>query len=304
MTAPSLQAPSRRDETGDGTGATVRRLRRARSHSPLDYARSWWLRGFAVAVFLALYAPIAVLIAFSFNDSRRNIVWQGFTFEYYAKAWNNAELFQAFVNSLTIAATSTLVSTILGTCAALVLWRFRFPGRPLYEGLTSLPIVIPEICMGVAMMAFFNRVGWPTDLSWPWVLGNITIAHIAFSFPFVTIIVRARLVGFNRELEEAARDLGASEFQILRDIVLPYLKPGLIAGAMIAFVLSLDDFVITFFTAGPNSVTLPIKIFSMIRFGVSPEINAASTILILITVTATVIGVYMQRPSRTATGKE
>jgi len=302
MTAQSLPGETKAGKPS--APVSSRKAARGRAHSPLDYARSWWLRIVAAAIFVMLYAPIAMLIAFSFNDSRRNIVWQGFTFEYYVKAWNNDALIQAFVNSLTIAVTSTLVSTILGTCAALTLWRFRFPGRALYEGLTSLPIVIPEICMGVAMMAFFSRVGWPTDLPWPWVLGNITIAHIAFSFPFVAIIVRARLVGFNRELEEAARDLGANEFQVLRDIVLPYLRPGLIAGAMIAFVLSLDDFVITFFTAGPNSATLPIQIFSMIRFGVSPEINAASTILILITVAATLVGASVVRPGRAVTREE
>lgn len=265
---------------------------------PVDYSRRSWLRSLIAVIFVLLYLPLAVLVAFSFNDSRRNIVWQGFTTDYYVKAVQDDTLVQAFINSLTIACVSTVVSTALGTMAALLLWRFRFPGRPVYEGLTSLPIVIPEICMGVAMMTFYAKIGWPTDLPWPLILGKITIAHIAFTFPFVTIIVRARLVGFNRELEEASNDLGASEWQTLRHIVLPYLKPGIIAGSLIGFVLSLDDFVITFFTAGPNSVTLPIKIFSMIRFGVSPTINAASTILIVVSVTATLLAVWVYGPSR------
>lgn len=269
---------------------------------PLDYTRRWWLRLVVAFTFLTLYAPIVTLIAYSFNDSRRNIVWRGFTFKYYEKAWNNDSLFEAFVNSLSIALVNTLISTILGVLVAIALWRFRFAGKAVYEGFMMLPIVIPEICMGVAMMAFFARIGWPTDWPWPLTLLNITIAHIAFSFPFVAVIVRARLVGFNRELEDASKDLGASEWQTMRYIVLPYLWPGVIAGALIAFTLSLDDFVITFFTAGPNSITLPVKIFSMIRFSVTPEVNAAATVLIVITVIATVAAMRLQAPARGATG--
>jgi spermidine/putrescine transport system permease protein len=152
--------------------------------------------------------------------------------------------------------------------------------------------------MGVAMMAFFAWIGWPNDLPWPFSLTNIVIAHVAFSFPFVAVIVRARLAGFNRELEDAAKDLGATEWRTLVDIVVPYLKPGLIAGALIAFTLSLDDFVITFFTAGPDTITLPVKIFSMVRFSVTPEVNAASTVLIVITVVATVIAMRLQTPNK------
>jgi len=275
-----------------GTAAAPRR-RRERI-GPLEYGRRWWMRTILAVIFLLLYAPIVTLIAFSFNDSRRNIVWQGFTFDYYGKALNNDSLIQAFVNSLTIGVLNVVFATILGTLVALSLWRFRFPGRAAYEGATALPIVIPEICMGVAMMAFFARIGWPTDLPWPLNLANIAIAHIAFSFPFVAVIVRGRLSGFNRELEEASRDLGASEWQTLLLIVLPFLKPALVAGALVSFTLSLDDFVITFFTSGPETITLPVKIFSMVRFGATPEVNAASTVLILITVIATVAAMRLQ----------
>ena len=267
---------------------------------PLDYTRRWWLRLAVGATFLLLYAPIVQLVAFSFNDSRRNIVWRGFTTKYYEKAMANDSLIEAFVNSLSIAVVSTLVSTVLGVLVAIALWRFRFPGKAAYEGFMALPIVIPEICMGVAMMAFFARVGWPTGLPWPLSLANIAIAHIAFSFPFVAITVRGRLIGFNRELEEASKDLGASEWQTLRHVVLPYLRPGIIAGALIAFTLSLDDFVITFFTAGPNSITLPVKIFSMLRFSVTPEVNAASTVLIAVTVLAVVAAMAFQKPAQAA----
>lgn len=275
---------------------TLRRRRRT-PIGPLEYTRRWWLRLLVALTFVMLYAPIVALVAFSFNDSRRNIVWRGFTLKYYEKAWNNDSLIDAFVNSLTIAVLNTGLATVLGVLAAVFLWRFRFPGKAAYEGFVALPIVIPEICMGVAMMAFFARIGWPTDLPWPFSLSSITIAHVAFSFPFVAVIVRARLMGFNRELEDAAKDLGANEWQTMRDVVLPYLRPGVIAGALIAFTLSLDDFVITFFTAGPETITLPVKIFSMVRFSVTPEVNAASTVLIAITVIATALTLRLQSPS-------
>ncbi len=268
---------------------------------PLDYARRWWMQLTLLGVFVFLYAPIVTLVAFSFNNSRRNIVWRGFTFKYYEKAWNNDSLFEAFTNSLTIALVSTIVSTILGAVVAVLLWRFRFPLKGAYEGVSSLPIVIPEICMGVAMLAFFARVGWPSGLPWPLNLGAITIAHISFSFPFVAVVVRARLASFNRELEEAARDLGASEWQTFRDVLIPHMRPGLVAGALLAFTLSLDDFVITFFTSGPDTVTFPVKVYSMVRFSVTPEVNAASTALIVITLVLTTLALWMQNRTQGST---
>ena len=251
-------------------------------------------------MFIALYAPIITLIVFSFNDSRRNVVWRGFTTKYYLKAWNNESLFEAFTNSLVIAIATTIIATILGTMVALLLWRFRFPFKPMYEGFMALPIVIPEICMGVAMLAFFSRVtGFPTDWIWPFNLSAITAAHIAFSFPFVAIIVRARMGGFNRELEDASKDLGASEWQTFWFVIFPYMKPGIVAGALLAFTLSLDDFVITFFTSGPGTLTFPVKVYSMVRFSVTPEVNAASTVLVVITVLITVIAMRIQSPEKT-----
>jgi len=265
---------------------------------PLDYARRWWMKLFLGVMFAMLYAPIFTLMMFSFNDSKRNVVWKGFTFKYYIKAWNNDSLFLAFTNSLTIAVLSTILSTIIGGMVALTLWRFRFPGKPAYEGFMALPIVVPEICMGVAMLVFFARIGWPAGMPWPLNLSAITIAHVAFSFPFVAVVVRARMSGFNRELEEAAKDLGASEWQTFRDVILPFMKPGLIAGALLAFTLSLDDFVITFFTSGPDTVTFPVKVYSMVRFSVTPEVNAASTLLIVITVIATALAMKIQSPDK------
>lgn len=267
---------------------------RRQAIGPLDYSRRLWIRASLLATFVFLYAPIVTLIAFSFNDSRRNIVWRGFTMKYYEKAWNNESLLEAFTNSLSIAFFSTIISTVLGTMVAVMLWRFRFPFKGAYEGAMALPIVIPEICMGIAMLAFFARVGWPTGLPWPLNLSAITIAHISFSFPFVAVVVRARLVNFNRELEEAGKDLGASEWQIFRDILLPFLRPGIVAGALLAFTLSLDDFVITFFTSGPDTITFPVKVYSMVRFSVTPEVNAASTVLIVITVMLTSMALWLQ----------
>lgn len=277
--------------------------RRRANHNPLDYYRRLSMRLALIGTLIFLYGPILTLVAFSFNDSRRNIVWHGFTFKYYEKAWHNDELILAFTNSLTIALISTLVSIVLGALAAYVLWRFRFPAKAGYEGAIALPIVIPEICMGVAMMAFFARIGWPQDLPWPFNLSAITIAHIAFSFPFVAIVVRARLAGFNRELAESARDLGANEYQLFRDVIVPHMRPGLLAGGLLAFTLSLDDFVITFFTSGPNTVTFPVKIYSMVRFSVTPEVNAASTALIAITILLTALALRLQnRNNITHTG--
>jgi len=261
---------------------------------PLEYTRRTWMRLTLLATFVFLYAPIVTLIAFSFNDSRRNIVWRGFTTKYYEKALGNDDLIEAFVNSLTIALLSTVIATVLGALTALLLWRFRFPGKPVYEGAMALPIVIPEICMGVAMLAFFAKVGWPSGLPWPLSLSAIIIAHVSFSFPFVAVVVRARLAGFNQELAEAARDLGANEWRVFWDVMVPFMRPGLVAGALLAFTLSLDDFVITFFTSGPDTVTFPVKVYSMVRFSVTPEVNAASTVLIVLTVVLTGIALWMQ----------
>lgn len=278
--------------------AVARPVRGREPAGPLEYTRRLWLQLTVAAALLFLYAPIITLIMFSFNDSRRNIVWRGFTLKYYERALDNDSLIQAFANSLTIAFLSTLTSVVLGALVAVLLWRFRFPGKAPYEGAMALPIVIPEICMGIAMLVFFARIGWPTGLPWPLNLGAITIAHISFSFPFVAMVVRARLANFNRELEEAAKDLGATEWQTFRDVLIPFMRPGLLAGGLLAFTLSLDDFVITFFTSGPDTVTFPVKVYSMVRFSVTPEVNAASAVLIVITVVSTAVAMWLQNRSQ------
>jgi len=265
---------------------------------PLDYLARWPLRLWVGGVLAFLYIPLLTLMAFSFNTSKRNIVWRGFTLDWYDKVFHNTDLLVAFANSMTIAALSTVISVVLGGMTAILLWRFRFPGKPLLEGTLALPIVVPEICLGIAFLVFFaDVVPWPTELPWPFNLGAITIAHVSFSFSFVALVVRARLASFNKELEEAARDLGAGEWRILVDILLPHMRPGLIAGGLLAFTLSLDDFVITFFTSGPDTTTFPVKVYSMVRFSVTPEVNAASTLLIVLTLTLTAVALKLQSTS-------
>jgi len=267
----------------------------AKRRAPLEYNKRWQMRLWLFGVFFFLYAPLIALIAFSFNDSKRTTVWRGFTFKHYDKLFHNEDLQIAFGNSLTIALLATLISLVIGALAAILLWRYRFIGRTVVEGAFTLPLVVPEICMGVSMLLFFTRVlPWPNDLPWPLSLGSIIIAHVSFCFPFVALVVGARLASFNKEQEEAARDLGANDWQAFRDVLLPHIKPALIAGGLLAFTLSLDDFVITFFTSGPNTITFPVKIYSMLRFSVTPEVNAASTMLILLTILLMVVMMVVQ----------
>lgn len=265
------------------------------ARAPLEYSRTLWMRLWVGAVMVFLYAPLVVLMIFSFNDSKRNVVWRGFTTKYYEKALGNDVLVEALVNSLTIAALATIASLILGAVAAVMLWRFRFPLKGAVDGTISLPIIVPEICMGVAFLIFFAKwLEWPTDLIWPFNLGAIVIAHITFCFPFVTMVVRSRLASFNREQEEAAKDLGAGEWAVFRDVLIPHMKPALVAGALLSFTLSLDDFVITYFTSGPDTITFPVKVYSMVRFSVTPEVNAASTLLIILTIVLTAVALKLQ----------
>jgi spermidine/putrescine transport system permease protein len=262
--------------------------------APLEYTKTLWMRSWVLATMIFLYAPLVVLMAFSFNDSKYNFIWRGFTLKYYEKAYANTALVEALVNSLTIAFFATVVSLVLGAMAGVMLWRFRFPFKGAVDGTMSLPIIVPEICLGVGMLIFFNWIQWPNDFVWPINLMSITIAHITFCFPFVTMVVRSRMESFNKEEEEAAKDLGATEWHAFRDVLIPHMKPSLVAGALLAFTLSLDDFVITFFTSGPDTATFPVKVYSMVRFSVTPEVNAASTVLIILTVALTAIALKVQ----------
>ncbi|MBI4769113.1 MAG: ABC transporter permease [Chloroflexi bacterium] len=239
----------------------------------------------ALLIFVFLYAPILILIVFSFNNTRSLAVLTGFSTEWYTALASNDELLQAARNSLLIGLLATVGSTVIGTLTALAMDRFRFRLRTAFDANLYLPLVIPEIVMGISLLLFFNQAIFPAlrvfGLRTGNGLGTITIAHIAFDIPFVYVIVRARLADFDRRLEEAAQDLGADEWRTFRRVTLPLLMPGIIGGALMAFTLSLDDYLITFFTKGVGSTTMPLYIYSLVRRGVNPQINALSSLLLL-----------------------
>jgi spermidine/putrescine transport system permease protein len=250
---------------------------------------SLWLRIYSLFVYGFIYAPILILIIFSFNTQKLNVHWEGFTFHWYGVLFNDAQILLATRNTLLIAFISTLVATIIGTMAALAMYRYRFPLYNASETVMYIPIVIPEVVMGISLLVFFVMINFTLGLS------TITLSHIAFSIPFVALVVRARLHGYDKAIDEAAMDLGANELTTFRRVTLPTIMPGVLAGAMLALTLSLDDYVITYFTAGPGSTTLPLRVFSMVKTAVTPEINALSTIWVLIIFILLMIGQIAQR---------
>jgi len=237
---------------------------------------SGWLWCAAIAAYVFLYAPLAIVVLFSFNDSRLNAQWVGFTFAWYEKLLHNEAMLIAARNSLVIALAAAAVSTLLGTMAGFALHRYR---PRLLPALVLATIAVPEILMGVSLLIFFVLLNITLGML------SITLAHITFCIGFVALVVRARLAGMDESLTEAARDLGATPAQAFRWVTLPLIMPGIIAGALMAFTLSLDDFVITFFTAGAGSTTLPLQIYTMVKIAVTPEVNAVSTLLMLVTLT-------------------
>lgn len=243
----------------------------------------------AIGIFLFLYVPIVVLIIFSFNENRFVSTWTGFSLDWYRVLFQDSQMGSAFRLSLWVATWSTIISTILGTLAALALERYRFRGKLAFDGVLYLPIIIPDIAMALSTLMFFVIMGIALSRY------TILIGHVAFNIAFVAIIVRARLADMDDDLEEAAADLGANEWVTFRRVTLPLLMPGIVAGALLAFTLSLDDFVITFFVAGPGSTTLPVRVYSMIRFGLSPEVNAVSTLMFLGSTLLVVISLLVQR---------
>lgn len=239
-------------------------------------------------MYLFLYIPIMVLIVFSFNESKLNVVWTGFTFKWYHSLLRNVGILEAVKNSFIVAVASTVISTVIGTFAALGLYRYKFKGKNIIDSVLNIPLVIPEIVMGISLLAFFSIVKIDT--------GKIAliIAHVTFSIAYVVSVVRARLEGFNTSLEEAAMDLGATPLKTFLYVTLPVIMPGVVAGALLAFTLSLDDVIISFFVAGAGSMTLPLKVFSMVKFGVTPEINALSTIILFLTFLAVGLSILLK----------
>ena len=247
---------------------------------------NWLLGTNAALVFGFLYLPVLILIFFSFNNTRSVAVFTGFSTEWYTALAQNEELLDAARNSLLVGVITTIAATLIGTLTALAMERYRFRLRTTFDANLYLPIVIPEIVMGIALLLFFNQALFPFlqnvfGIKATSGLHTITISHIAFDIPFVYVIVRARLADFDRSLEEAAADLGADEWQTFKRITLPLLMPGIIGGALMAFTLSLDDYLITAFTKGIREQTMPLYIYSLVRRGVTPEINALSTALLL-----------------------
>lgn len=247
---------------------------------------NWLLGTNAALLFGFLYLPVVILIVFSFNDTRSIAVLTGFSTEWYTTLAANEELLDAARNSLLVGLITTLAATIIGTLTALAMDRYRFKLRTAFDANLYLPIVIPEIVMGISLLLFFNQALFPFlnnifGIRASTGLHTITLSHIAFDIPFVYVIVRARLADFDKTLEEAASDLGADEWQTFQRVTLPLLMPGIIGGALMAFTLSLDDYLITAFTKGVREQTMPLYIYSLVRRGVTPEINALSTVLLL-----------------------
>lgn len=252
-------------------------------------------------VFAFFYLPIFVLVVFSFNENTRVGVWSGFSTRWYGEMFRNQDVIRALRNSLIVALVSTVVATILGTAAALAMERYRFRGQRTYDALLYLPIIIPDVTMAVMLLLFFvqafgliqGAIGWRLNLG----LGTISLAHIAFNISFVAVVVRARLAQLDSSLEEAAADLYADRWQAFRRVTLPLILPGVAGGALLALTLSLDDVVVTSFVTGPGSTTLPVYVFGLVRRGVTPLINAVSTVMLVASMILVMVSLGFQRRS-------
>jgi len=250
--------------------------------------RRWWLPqgpavqraffgGWTIAVFAFLYVPIVLLVVYSFNDSRLNLYWAGFTTKWYGLLFGNEVLLRAFQNSIIVATTSTMLAVVIGTSAAWLLYRYRFPAQQTLGLLIFIPMVMPEVLMGVSLLVLFVSLGIPLGYT------TLIIAHTTFCFPFVLVGVQARLQGIDPSLEEAAMDLGATPLKAFWLVIVPYLMPAIVAGALMSFTLSFDEYIVTIFTSGADSQTLPLKVYGMVRVGLNPQLNALSTLFIAAT---------------------
>lgn len=274
--------------------------------SPRADKRQGWgsilLGAHSALIYFFLYAPILVLVLFSFTTDNFGVRMTGFTFDWYARLFDDERLIEASLNTLKVALVSTIFSTVIGTLTALAMERFRFRSKGAVDALLYLPIVIPEVVMALSLLAFFafsfgiieQLTGWQIRLS----LTTVIISHIAFSISFVVVVVRASLRGFDRRLEEAAHDLGANEWQTFWRVTFPLILPGIIGGALLAFTLSLDDFIISFFTTGPGASLLPIEVYASVKRSITPKINAISTLMLLLSMTLVGISQFIQRQRR------
>ncbi|UCD97557.1 MAG: ABC transporter permease [Chloroflexota bacterium] len=246
---------------------------------------------YALLFFFFLYAPIILVVIFSFNVSRFPTHWTGFTLDWYDKLFQNYAIGLALKNTLIVSITSTIISTIIGTMVSVGIERYRFRGKSPLDAMLFLPIIIPDIAMAIMLLAFFVLVKMQLGLS------TIIISHVAFNIAFVAVIVRARMASIDPALEEAANDLYANEWRAFWRVTFPLLLPGILGGALFAFTLSLDDYVITFFTSGPGSTTLPVRIYSMVKRGITPEINAVSSLMLLASMFLVPLSLWLQGKS-------
>ena len=281
-------------------GAGAIRTRRRRPASALAPTRTVerLLAGNAWLVFAFLYLPILALVVLSFNDNRLVGVWGGASLRWYRELAGDTAVLSALRNSLTVAVLSTIVATALGTAAAIALERYRWRGRRTFDGMLFLPVIIPDVTMAVMMLLFFVQVfrfaGNLFGFTGGFGLTTIILSHVAFNISFVAIVVRARLSGMNRVLEEAAADLYASRWQAFRYVTLPLIAPGIAGGALLALTLSLDDVVITSFVSGPGSTTLPVYVFGLVRRGVTPLINAVSVLMLAGSMLLVIVSLILQ----------
>ena len=257
---------------------------------------------YAILGFLFLYLPILILVIFSFNDSRSMAQWNGFTLDWYRDMITDDQIILSLWNSLFVAVVSTAISTVIGTMAAMAMERYSFRGKLIMDAVLYLPIIIPDIAMAIMLLIFFNLSGISFE---PWKLHlfginlavpySVIIGHVAFNISFVAIVVRARLSQMDRTLEEAANDLYASNWNTFIRVTLPMMMPGILGGALLAFTLSLDDFVITFFTSGAGFNTLPVRVFGMIKRGVTPKINAVSSLMLAFSLCLVIISLIARK---------
>jgi spermidine/putrescine transport system permease protein len=270
---------------------------------------SFSLSSYGLLGYLFLYLPIAILVIFSFNDSRSVTQWAGFSTRWYGEMLADDQVILALWNSLFVAGVSTLISTVIGTLAAVAMERYRFAGRLAVDAMLYLPIIIPDIAMAIMLLIFFNQSGIGFE---PWRLElfglrlavpySVIIGHVAFNISFVAVVVRARLAQMDPTLEEAASDLYANSWQTFWRVTLPMMLPGILGGALLAFTLSLDDFVITFFTSGAGFNTLPVRVFGMIKKGVTPKINAVSTLMLAGSLLLVLVSLFARRGEKNPTG--
>lgn len=239
---------------------------------------------FCSMIYLFLFLPIMVVVANSFNatTTKPYLSWKGFSFDWYIKLWDNTSLLSSFGNTMLIAVISTLLATIIGTLGAIGIYRYHFKGKGLINGLLYIPVVIPEIVIGIALLTIFSKVNIPRGMV------TLILAHVSFSVPFVVFNVRARLSGYDKSIEEASMDLGANRVVTFFEVTLPVLAPGITGGALLAFTLSIDDVIISYFVNGQTK-TYPLKVMESIKSGVSPDVNALSTIILLGTIALVVL---------------